>query len=62
MQWVCMAGIVFCHSQYAYYQEKLLGDKDLKLDVSLVLLFQNVIAIFISGAIILLSGEPGGLF
>ena len=57
-----MAGIVTCHSMYAYYQEKLLGNQELKLNVSIVLLFQNLIAIVVSGCIILASGEPGGLF
>lgn len=61
MQWVCMLGIFVCHSQYAYYQETLLGDKTLNLNVNIVLLFQNAIAIVISGIIILGSGEPGGL-
>ena len=62
MQWVCMAGIFFCHSQYAYLQETLLGNKDLKLNVSVVLLFQNFIAIIVSGVLILVTGLPGGLF
>ena len=56
-----MIGILFCHSQYAYLQETLLGDKSLKLDVALVLCFQYVIAIIVSGTIILLSGSKGGL-
>lgn len=57
-----MAGIFFCHSQYAYMQETLLGNKDLKLNVSLVLLFQNAISVLVSGIIIVASGLPGGLF
>ena len=62
MEWVCMIGIFFCHSQYAFMQETLIGNKELKLNVSLILLFQNVISILVSGTIILASGLPGGLF
>ena len=61
MQWICLGGIFFCHSQYAFLQESLLGDKSLKLNVSVVLMFQNIIAILTSSAIILATGLPGGL-
>lgn len=57
MQWVCLLGILFCHSQYAYLQETLLGDKSLKLNVALVLCFQYAIAAFVSMVIIVASGE-----
>ena len=39
MQWVCFTGIVLCYSYYAHLQEVLLGDKQLKLSVSLILCF-----------------------
>ena len=56
MQAICMFGILFCHSQFAYLQETLLGNKDLRMTVSLVLCFQYAISVAVSGFIILLSG------
>ena len=56
MKWVLMGGIIFFHSQYAVMQETLLGDKSLRLNVNVVLLFQYVIAIAVAGFILALYG------
>jgi len=61
MQFVCMGGIFVCHSTYAFFQETVYLDKQQKLNVAFVLCFQYASAVLVSGTIILLSGQPGGL-
>ena len=53
---VCFAGVLGFYTGYAYLQEELLADKSKKLNTSLVLGFQNLIAVLISTAIIKVFG------
>lgn len=61
MQWVCFIGIILCYSYYAHLQEVLLGNKQLKLSVSLVLCFQYLIAMLVAFVIIAASGKTSEL-
>ena len=45
---LCFFGIIFFYSYYSYLQELLLADKSLKLNVNVVMGFQNVIGLLIS--------------
>jgi len=38
-RFICFTGILFFYSYYAFLQEKLLSDKEKKLNVSLILCF-----------------------